>query len=154
MNSNESTLHSTIDVLNDYLDNDERSRWLADIQSVWDWDKGSWMARTPFLIRTEMRDITLIWDGGNSLDISTDPVDNWTPESVCDFLPIGTDGSDGRYEWRQHPGCKAFIGEAIKRFVPCPSDHGDSIWLKFGDGQSMRLSPAGIMAMMEVGSSA
>ena len=160
VNRNESTLLNTVRRINDNLESDDRSRWLADVLAIWDREQASWMPQAPHLLRTEMRDITLSWDGAGRLSISTDPVNTYAPDGVFPDLLNGHDiGAScapacnpcaSRFAWRTHPGCKGFIGEPIERIAYCPSEAGDALWVRFRNGQQLRLSSAGLIAYMEV----
>lgn len=160
MNRNESTLLNTINQINDNLMNDDRSRWLADVLAIWDSEQASWIPQAPCLLRTEMRDITLSWDGAGRLSISTDPVNTYALNGVSpNLLNDHKAGAScaparppraSRFAWRTHPGCKGFIGEPIERIAYCPSETGDALWVRFCNGQQLRLSSAGLVAYMEM----
>lgn len=150
MNSNESTLQCTIVHINDYLEQDDRARWLADVLCVWDWGEGNWLAGAPYVIRTEMCDIELSWPDGKHLQVSTDPVD-----SHVTHAGIGPDGDNpaasDRVSWLPYVGLKQFVGARIESLALDVSEREDSLWVSFENGECVRIAPSGVMVLLSMG---
>ena len=126
MNRNESTLHNQVRQLNDYLEGDEKSRWIADVLRVLDED-GNCTPGSPILIRTEMRDITVSWPDGRHLQISTEPVE------CC--------GESSELTWSQHALLRELIGAKIENIEVEASSSGDAFHMGVDESRAVSISP-------------
>ena len=135
MNSNENTLNTAVQELTDYLTQDSRARYLADVLCAWDHELCDWLPGASIVIRTELRDITLWWRDGIHLEVSTEP--------VCDYQQAPA----AHLRWKQYVGLKSFIGSSIVSFTLDTLGEQDALWILFQNGRSARISPQGVMTL-------
>lgn len=132
MNSNESALQAIIRKLNNCLEQDEESCWVADVLYRCD-DVSS-----PIIVRTEARDISISWDESDELSIDMNVQDGYSQDEYAQRWELS--GSP----WRRHAGLHWVAGSQISHIAL--EDHllGEGVRFDFESGVTLRVMQSGV----------